>query len=111
MKLKGRINPSGANPPNVVMHLQTLRPAGGGKVQVILTTGNLKLPFGGDRNHIWSYDDNDIVNLCVKKGDYVGLSTSGGFSPDGYPDGARVRVLRHARQARPTRASPAPGRT
>ncbi len=93
MRLKGRINPTGANPPNVAMHLQTLRPAGGGKVRVIATTGNLGLPFGGDRNHIWSYDSNDIINLCVKKGDYVGLSTSGGYGPDGYPDGAEFAVF------------------
>ena len=93
MKLKGRINPSGANPPNVVMHLQTLRRAGRGRVKVILTTGNLRLPFGGDPNHIWSYDKTDIVNLCVKKGDYVGLSTSGGYGPGDYPDGAPFQVF------------------
>ena len=93
MRLKGRINPSGANPPNVVMHLQTLRPNGGGRLKVILTTGDLKLPFGGDPNHIWSYDDSDIVNLCVRKGDYVGLSTSGGYGPEDYPDGAEFAVF------------------
>lgn len=93
MRLKGRINPSGPNPPDVVMHLQTLRPVGGGKMQAILTTGDLRLPYGGSRQHIWSYDDKDIVNLCVLKGDYVGLSTSGGYGPEFYPNGAEFAVF------------------
>ena len=68
-------------------------PIGGGRTRVDLTTGNLDVPFGGNANRITTYDAKDIVNLCVHKGDYIALSTSGGFNPDDYPGGAEFAMF------------------
>jgi hypothetical protein len=72
IKLKGNIVGNGN--PNLI-HFQILRPIGGGRVQVKLTSGNNTLPRGGDKNHITTYHP---INLCAHKGDFVALSTVGG---------------------------------
>ncbi len=91
--IKGRINPTGPQPPDVVMHVQVLHPVGGGKVKVTVTSGNLTLPFGGDKNRLSAYDLQAMpARICVKKGDYVALSTSGGFGT-GYEHGAEFQMF------------------
>lgn len=72
IKLKGNI--LGSKGPGFV-HFQILHPIGGGKVKVMLTSGNNNVPRGGDKNHVSTYHP---VNMCARKGDYVALSTVGG---------------------------------
>lgn len=79
IKVKGNI--AGSQGPNVV-HFQILHPIGDGKVRVMLTSGNNKLPRGGDPNKVTTFHP---VNLCARKGDYVGFSVIGG--------GTRFRVF------------------
>ena len=91
--IKGRINPTGPKPPDVVMHVQVLHPVGGGRVKVTATSGDLTLPFGGDKNRLSAYDLQKMpARICVKKGDFVALSTSGGFGA-GYEDGAEFAMF------------------
>lgn len=95
VKLKGRINRPSANAdkPNVVMHVQVLRPVRGEKRKVMVTSGNLKLPFGGRRDRVTTYRLQRMpARICVKKGDYIALSTSGGFGAE-YPDGAQFQMF------------------
>jgi hypothetical protein len=95
VRLKGRIkrpSPS-AEPPDVVLHVQVLRPVGDGRVEVMVTSGDLRLPFGGDRDRITTYRLQRMpARMCVRRGDYVALSTSGGFGAD-YPDGAPFEMF------------------
>jgi len=95
VRLKGRINRSTLTRkrPDVVMHFQVLRPVRGGQVEAIVTTGNLKLPFGGGRNRLTTFNLQSMpARICVRRGDHVALSTSGGFGP-GYPDGAGFQMF------------------
>jgi hypothetical protein len=96
VRLKGRINRSQttAGRPDVVMHFQVLRRVRhSGKVKAIVTSTNMRLPFGGRANRTTTYDLTKMsYPLCVRKGDYVALSTSGGFG-DGYPDGAQFQMF------------------
>lgn len=95
VRLKGRINRAEGSRerPDVVMHFQVLRPVRGGKFKVIVTSENLKLPFGGARNRITSYNLQSMPSrICVRRGDHVALSTSGGFGP-GYEDGAQFQMF------------------
>lgn len=93
VRLKGRITPKGEAPPDVVMHVQVLRPIGRGRVQAIVTSGDLTLPFGGDPQRISTYDLQTMpARVCVRRGDYVALSTSGGFGAS-YPGGAPFRMF------------------
>ncbi|MEA2170515.1 MAG: hypothetical protein QOF76_3815 [Solirubrobacteraceae bacterium] len=89
VRIKGRIDPGGAKPV-VSMNVQVLRPKRGGKVQTIVTSQSLPLPYGGDAQQVSRYGrgDLDLANTrtCVKKGDYVSIFSSGGFSPQ-YPMG------------------------
>lgn len=108
MRIKGRVIPRGARP-DVVMNLQTLRPGGSAAPTATQTAGPFPFPFGGPRNRISSYDVRP-KGMCVKKGEYLGLATSGGFGP-GYPNGAEFAMF----AARPGSAygqytTPQPGR-
>ena len=89
VRLKGRINKTGSARPNVVMHIQVLRSVGRGKVQVVSTSSDIPLPFGGRANRITTFRPE---GMCVKRGDFLALSTSGGFG-DGYPDGAQFAMF------------------
>lgn len=95
VRLKGRIDrskTSGARP-QVVMHVQVLRPQPGGRVRAIVTSGNLKLPFGGSPDRITAYKLQRMpARICVRPGDFVALSTSGGFGT-GFPGGAGFRTF------------------
>ncbi|MGI8622000.1 MAG: hypothetical protein ACR2NB_00625 [Solirubrobacteraceae bacterium] len=96
VRLKGRINPSTVTSrlPDVVLHVQVLRPQLGGSVKAIVTSENLELPFGGDPNRISTYGREQLTKpdtrLCIQKGDYVAMATSGGFGgpQNGYPEGS-----------------------
>ena len=63
------------------VHLQDLRPIGGGRLRVISTSARFMLPA---TDGIWSFDP---ANFCVKAGDVLGFSDEGGFAvtPTGIP--------------------------
>ena len=63
------------------IHLQDLRPVGGGRLRIIATSSPFMLPA---TDGLWSYDP---VNFCVKAGDVLGFSDEGGFAvtPTGVP--------------------------
>lgn len=90
MRLKGRVIPHGAKP-DVVMNLQTLTPNGTTTPAPHLTAGPFDFPFGGRRNRITSYNVKPR-GMCVEKGEFLGLATSGGFGPN-YPNGAEFAMF------------------
>lgn len=111
VKLKGQINPSTATDraPDVVMHAQVLRPNADGSVTVPGggTSRDLPLPFGGDPQRINTYMRSEIdmpdgadgkggSRLCIRKGDYIALATSGGYGPGTYPSGAEFQMFGQA---------------
>jgi hypothetical protein len=90
IRVKGRVNPSGSAPPNVVMLGQILRPVGGGQVRVVATTHPLTLPYGGRAGRVTTYRFGQYI--CVQRGDFIGLATSGGYGEE-YPDGAQFAMF------------------
>ena len=91
IRLKGTaVRRAGAPAPLTLMHFQILRPSGGGRVKVMLTSAGFRVPVGGNPNRITSYRP---VNLCARKGDYVAFNNVGGFSPPHYPNGTPFRVF------------------
>ena len=92
VRLKGRVRVNGSPPPGFAMFLQTLRPTGDGGVQVIGTTP-LDVPYGGKHDRVTTYRlAARDANLCVRRGDYLGLATNGGFGA-GYEHGAIVQMF------------------
>lgn len=90
VRLKGRINPTGAAPPDVVMHIQVLRRVAGGRMKAIITSGEIPLPFGGRADRITTFHP---YYMCARKGDFLALSTSGGYGVNGYKDGAQFAMF------------------
>ena len=45
--------------------------------------------MGGDPNQLTTFQP---MNLCVQKGDFIGLSTEGGFAPTFYPQGTPFQI-------------------
>jgi hypothetical protein len=78
-----------------LVHVQVLRPVGGTKHRVQLTSGNLYLPRSDDQQIVTTYAGSKLVNICVKKGDYVALNTIGGFEfrPDNSVAGSQLQVF------------------
>jgi hypothetical protein len=76
-----------------LIHFQVLRPAGGTKNKVLLTSGNFYLPRSDDQEVVTTYTK--LVNMCVKKGDIVDLNTIGGaeFRPDSSVPGSQLQVF------------------
>lgn len=96
VKLKGRVKRSGgAAPPALfALYVQVLRPRGDGSVEVVTTSGPLKLPVGGKRNRVTKYRlQREPARVCVQKGDYVALASNGGFEPTNYPDGVPLQFF------------------
>jgi hypothetical protein len=76
--------------PNTLFHLQTLRPAGDGKVFVKFTSGDFHMPVGGNPNRLSSFRPE---NLCVKKGDWVSFADVGGYQSGSYPHGTPFKIF------------------
>jgi hypothetical protein len=76
-----------------LIHFQVLRPLGGAKNRVQLTSGNFYLPRTDDQQVVTTY--NRLVNLCVNKGDIVALNTIGGFEfrPDDSAAGSQLQIF------------------
>lgn len=90
VRIKGRINPTGAAPPDVVMHIQVLRRVAGGRMKAVITSGDIPLPFGGRTDRVTTFHP---YYMCARKGDFVALSTSGGYGVNGYKDGAQFAMF------------------
>jgi hypothetical protein len=75
-----------------LVHFQVLRPLGGTRNRVQLTSGNFYLPRSDDQQVVSTYRP---VNLCVKKGDIVALNTIGGFEfrPNDSVPGSQLQVF------------------
>jgi hypothetical protein len=100
-KVKGRVNPSGmaGDPgPLTAIHLQDLVPQADGSVRVDHSSQQFNIPSTGDPNQINEFKPE---NFCVRKGDYIGFNSEGGFDPTFYPDGVPFQVF----------SSPQPGWT
>jgi hypothetical protein len=100
-KVKGKVNPSGivGDPgPLTAFHLQDLVPQADGSVRVDHSSQQFNIPSTGDSNQINTFVPE---NFCVRKGDYIGFNSEGGFDPTFYPDGVPFQVF----------SSPQPGWT
>ena len=78
-----------------LVHFQVLRPLGGTRHRVQLTSGDFYLPRSDDQNVVTTYAEPRLVNLCAKRGDIVALNTIGGseFSPGGGVAGSQLQVF------------------
>jgi hypothetical protein len=93
IRVKGMAVPSGqAGDPGPLneIHFSDLRPQPDGSVKVIVTSGAFRLPTTGDPNQISTFNPE---NLCVETGDFLALSTEGGFDSTYYPGGVPFRIL------------------
>jgi hypothetical protein len=78
-----------------LIHFQVLRPVGGTKNRVQLTSGNFYLPRSDDQQIVTTYGQPQLVNMCVSKGDIVDLNTIGGFEfrPDNSVAGSQLQIF------------------
>lgn len=78
-----------------LVHFQVLRPRGGTKNRVQLTSGNFYLPRTDDQQVVTTYREPRLVNLCVSKGDIVVLNSIGGseFRPDDSVPGSQLQIF------------------
>jgi hypothetical protein len=100
LQLEGcAIRPPGAPTPLNEIHFQTLTPQGNG-VKVALSSGAFYLPVCGEGGAgpatVTTYTP---VNLCVRKGDYVGFNDEGGFAEPWYRSGVPFQVLGSAKSS------------
>jgi hypothetical protein len=97
IKLEGcAVRAPGGPAPLTQIHFQTLHRQGGG-VKVALTSGAFEIPACGENgasgSTVTTYSP---INLCVRKGDYVGFNDEGGFVEPYYRSGVPYQVLRSA---------------
>jgi hypothetical protein len=97
IKLEGcAVRAPGGPAPLTQIHFQTLHRQGGG-VKVALTSGAFEIPVCGENgassSTVTTYSP---INLCVRKGDYVGFNDEGGFVEPYYRSGVPYQVLRSA---------------
>ena len=90
VKIKGKAIKRGGQKPVNLFHIQVLRPVGDGRLQVKVTSGNFHLPYTGSADQVNTYHP---VNLCVRKGDYVGFSHVGGYRAGSYPQGTPWKIF------------------
>jgi hypothetical protein len=78
-----------------LVHFQVLRPLGGTKNRVQLTSGNFYLPRSDDQQVITTYSEPRLVNLCVSKGNILALNTIGGFEfrPNDTVAGSQLQIF------------------
>jgi hypothetical protein len=78
-----------------LVHFQVLRPLGGTRHRVQLTSGNFYLPRTDDQQAVTTYAEPRLVNLCAKRGDVVALNTIGGseFRPNDSVAGSQLQVF------------------
>ena len=75
------------------MLFQDLRPAGGSNVVVQVTSSPFNLPNCTGAASAAPTTVYHPINMCVKKGDYVGLNDIGGYAATGYSEGVSYRVF------------------
>jgi hypothetical protein len=96
IKVKGGVLTSTKNSQLArLIHFQVLRPVGGTKNRVQLTSGNFYLPRSDDQQIVTTYRTPQLVNLCVNKGNIVVLNTIGGFEfrPNNSVAGSELQVF------------------
>jgi hypothetical protein len=79
-----------------LIHFQILRPVGGDRHRVQLTSGAFYLPRTNDQDVITNYAEPALVNMCINRGDIVDLNTIGGFEfrpSDGSAAGSQLQVF------------------
>ena len=89
VRVKGSVldDPDKPRRPDPQFHFNVIRPIGGGRVRVMLSTAPWRMPITypasrsgaparGDMQQIHGYKP---INLCVSKGDYVAFNDFGGF--------------------------------
>jgi hypothetical protein len=91
-RLKGSIAPAaGAAAPFDLIHFQVLRPnAAGGWTVVVSSEDDYHLPVGGDPDQVNTWTSSF---LCVEPGDVIAFADSGGYDPNGYPQGVPYQVF------------------
>jgi len=95
IRLKGCAVPAPGGPaPLTEIHFQTLSPAGGGSMRVVLSSQPFDIPVcghgGASGATVSTYTP---VNLCVRRGDAVAFNDEGGFVEHAYQSGVPYRVL------------------
>jgi hypothetical protein len=81
---------AGAPPPLTTIHFQDLQPQPDGSYVIAATSQPFNLPDTGDPNQVNTFMP---TNLCVKLGDRLSLTTSGGFDPMFYPMGVDFQIF------------------
>ncbi|MCW3032710.1 MAG: hypothetical protein JWM60_1055 [Solirubrobacterales bacterium] len=97
IRLEGcAVRAPGGPAPLTQIHFQTLHRQGGG-VKVALTSQAFEIPVCGEGGAsgatVSTYSP---INLCVRKGDFVGFNDEGGFVEPYYRSGVPYQVLRYA---------------
>ena len=90
VKIKGKAIKRGGQKPVNLFHIQVLRPAGDGRLRVVRTSANFHLPYTGPSDQVNTYRP---VNMCVRKGDFVGFSHVGGYRAGNYPNGTPWKIF------------------
>jgi hypothetical protein len=85
---------AGGPRPLTQIHFQSLSPLAGGGARVNISSQAFDIPVcgegGASGSTITTYTP---INLCVAKGDYVGLNEEGGFEPNYYRSGVPYQVI------------------
>jgi hypothetical protein len=97
VRLKGCAEPgAGGAAPTTTVLFQDLRPAGGSRVTVEVTSSPFNLPVcgtgGAGSSTVSTFHP---MNMCVRKGDYVDMTDIGGFGTP-FPNGVPYRVFGRA---------------
>ena len=93
IRVKGMAIPSGQpgdpGPLNTI-HFSDLRPQPDGSMVVMSTSQAFQLPTTGDPQQVSTFVPE---NFCVQQGDFLGLSTLGGYDPTYYPNGVPFQIF------------------
>lgn len=80
------------------IHFQTLEPLPDGQMRVKVTSQQFYLPTQeADRQVVTVFRPE---NMCIAKGESVGLNSVGGFWPGTFPNGTPLRIFAKARKAK-----------
>jgi hypothetical protein len=95
IELEGCAMPAAGGPaPNTQIHFQDLSPLANGGARVGISSGAFDIPVcgqgGASASTISTYRP---FNLCVRRGDYVGLNDEGGYAENFYRAGVPYQVL------------------
>ncbi|HEX8102111.1 MAG TPA: hypothetical protein VF533_05845 [Solirubrobacteraceae bacterium] len=81
-----------------MIHFQTLEPLPGGQMRVKVTSGQFFLPTRDAGSQTVTTFRPE--NMCIAKGESVGVNSVGGYWPDSYPNGTPLRIFGKVRKAK-----------